>query len=170
MRSESKKWGLVLVSGGQDQVLGRWTRRNEGDSIRRRIFKGISCIHQDQPILFRFLRIFFPPESTRVFSLLIQRRFYYYLPRRVSSGWVAPRWWSCLNWRDSCESIFICFSRHTLFISVYLRYVVIVTWLLLNCCWARVGKTKTLRWHILKNMCQIWWEVASVSPILVAIK
>lgn len=33
-----------------------------------------------------------------------------------------------------------------------------------------VGKAKTLRWHILKNMCQIWWEVASVSPILVAIK
>lgn len=33
-----------------------------------------------------------------------------------------------------------------------------------------VGKTKTLRWHILKNMCQIWWKVASVSPILVAIK
>lgn len=155
MRSESKKWGLVLVSGGQDQVLGRWTRRNEGDSIRRRIFKGISCIHQDQPILFRFLRIFFPPESTRVSFLLIQRRrFYYYLPRRVSSGWVAPRWWSCLNWRDSCESIFICFSRHTLFISVYLRYVVIVTWLLLNCCWAN-------GWGKRKHSDDIFWKTCA---------
>lgn len=162
-----QKWGLVLVSGGQDQVLGRWTRwwrrRNEGDPIRRRILKGISCIHQDQPILFRFLRIFFPVDPTTTLLLLFSPSRIQRLSGTTLMILLELKGFVWINFYSLFTTHFVHICLFTLCRDCHL-----ITSKLSLGEW--VGKTKTLRWHILKNMCQIWWEVASVSPILVAIK